>query len=203
MSRQERTGDRPSHFSAFQRLIGTLNTTIESRCKMVDIDGTLYCKRCYECECATCGSNGDRDLPGILCLVEHEIFNPVTERPIEEKTISLTKRLAQRAGIPAYVIQLHIFNPKALMDDEPEPVVIPDDTKISTLLPITKFVIMRVYPTKSSPVEMTPEQLEDWFMALYDKHEKVCNHPSGMRWDREARRDVKQNAMTFVKKASS
>jgi len=207
----EKTGSRPLYFSVFQRLIGTRGLTVRSRSRMIDIDGTFYCRSCYDCECEKCSANGDRDLPGILCLVEHEVYNPNRDSNIEMKCGACTKRLAQRAGVPAYKLQLHIFNPLTLMDEEEPPIIVPDLGKISTLTQLadgtpfilTKIIKQRMYPTRSNPVELTPEQLEDWFMEMCDKHEEFCNHPTNTRWDHVLRRDVPKNGMTQAKKASA
>lgn len=168
---------------------------------MIDVDGGFYCEACYHCVCNKCDAKGIRNRPGILGLLEHELYNECTTRQggpsIEAKCAWFVQRLAERAGVPIYKLQLHLN--KARNDDDF--ILVPDPVRIATLTEIVKITKQCIHPIEDSPVDLTLEQFEDWVMEdMCDKHEEVCNHPTGKRWDRVLRRDVLQKQ---TKKASA
>jgi hypothetical protein len=92
---EERTGNRPSEYSSWhrrlsvRRFVGLEKAQLLS---MIDLDGALYCE-----------FDGSTSEP--LALIETAI-----DRGQARKAATVTKRLAQRARVPAYVV---LYRPAA------------------------------------------------------------------------------------------
>ncbi len=135
------------------------------RSKMVDIDGVPFCHFCQT----------------PIMMYEEETF---WGRPITEKCVDVTRWFAVKCDLPAYVAQVHTAV-KYESDDE-------EITSQETV--IEKITVMRINPPSSKIVDMTVEEWQDHLMDHRDEHEKVCVKPSGLRWDKKLRKDVKLQA---------
>ena len=113
----------------------------------------------------------------LLFLCEAEIYH---DRHLSRKTTTIGLALAVRANLPFYMIQNHL-DPK---NDEV----------------IVKLTIQRQFDPERGPSpiweKLDPDRAEDWVMSLYDKHEEVCKRPTGLRWDRVLRKEVRQKLKT-------
>jgi hypothetical protein len=88
--------------------------------------------------------------------------------PIEDKIFRCTEQIANQLSIFGYV-----FQP---IDD--------------------RWRIKRIAPDKRDIVEISNEEMENLLMGIRDQHDKRCNNPSNMIWDKVRREDVESASLS-------
>lgn len=123
MSRYERTGQRDLTFSAWHR-------TLPHHCTAIDLDFLEYCQRCR----------------APLALIEI-----ATGHHHRRKPTTVLRRLAQEAGVRAYLILYDVAETESGMEN---------------------LRVARVEPDPCEPVSVTVEQVAGLVCRLHDEH--IC-----------------------------
>lgn len=143
MARHERYGTRDNTISRWHR-------TLSDRCQMVDIDACEYCKKCKS----------------PIALIEY-----ARDVGQEFKPATITTRLANDAGIAAYVVLYST-------PDGWNPAVVEEWEQVDWPKVLTGFRVQQTAPTRTKFTHVSYDQFKDFVEQL---HEHDCRRADMLR----------------------
>lgn len=152
---EERFGTRDRTYSAWHRRRSTRRFVGIERAQlmsMIDLDGALYCEF-------------DADSSEPLCLIE-----TARDTGQRQKVASVTRRLAQRAGLPAYVV---LYQPAGYRNPADQSQWDIESFRVRRLWPLPERAWRKLNPLEWAEALL---QIRTWAAARFDL--EAANDPA-------------------------
>lgn len=168
MSRVRRYREDYTYAEEHREALPWLYGRIGHRTKMVDRDWTEFCHWCYE---------------------PLGLYEATRDRgqDLDDKSTTLTRRVAGRARMPAFLFAWHVDRPDEV--DRELNALYQRERQLEQQYPIQSFRAKQLHPRRGPVVEMTPaEWWEQGVLMLHRAHHAGCHRAQGQEIPVDLRR---------------